>query len=824
MKQERYIGVIDWFGTSDGRQFGFIEYEINGKNNSIFIHRNQIIQSTINNLDKFKEGVLVTFYIRESQNKKNRFEAYDVLLLENEKEYDLLIQKLFKTLNSESNTEIRKGLLNHFKENTKKYENNQVVMQEIKEFLNTTINISTIDDLLSMFLSYFTVNEELSDSLIQCVIKNIENKNFMLKKILPIIIKFFGKSSAIYQEIIAQIIELIEMDKIQLIDFNESCFLINIIQESKLDKYFSLCLDKLSFDILIDLWLKESHIAFFPNDCNFNKEEYSVILAKIITKSEFIIFLNTNIKVKEFFRFINKRNLQSEINKILNLINDITKLKLWLDDIIEYFDFNSYSQLINQLTSDEQQLFIKKLFYLIYQNKLDKKFIEIIFQLNITDYSTKVVSHLIQIILTNQNINSNSLKYDLLKTISDINLVNFANDILQLKGYFNYCKGRIIEKNREINTPYNSNFYQGEYLGDGQAINDKQYFYLRTNPEIVNNKPIVCEGQLSTKNSNLNFSTGQRCFFWCRNKQCFESSRHYSQNVNDWKNYTLIDLLAIIGVDCHNPKTDNDIGLLYGVINHVNKFLERLNCKGCGKLLKPNGNSNYTYYRVKHFSCDNPNCTAPDKDVYLSHCSNGRCDGVIDSRESARCENNFVICTECFACCSQKILDNRNNNRLINGDDINKWRGHRGITILCPSCANPLQYDDAIDKQKKAQDVINYLENLFNDGTPKDINLVSNMGFYQNSGQKWFVFHQRQLPREEFLNLLHYWQGLGFDISDFPEDSSKYHYRLIQPVDGKLTQTTVFKCNNCNHTFDYTNDKQRVSAIQYWHFSPTNKI
>lgn len=745
---QRFIGCVDWFGTSDGKMFGFIKYhDENGLEKSIFFHKNHIIEKDRKYLDKFSENTVVTFEIKNSEKQKDKFEANHVSVLDSETDLQFLYEKFFEYFKNNKKDTIYQKLCKKLEVEIAKQQDNLTALDEkILEILPIKIN----GDLLKIFSNYIYKNPKLLAKLILCCVSAFKKDSTQLIKIISLLKQYFDKAD-VYQSLITHLLDT-------------SNFL----------------------------------------DCVKDKGIFAKIQHDLIAYN--LIDLLDNIK----------QNLDLDID---------TKIEWWLDDVITDFDFGLYCSRIALLSVEYQQLFIKKLFYYKKQGFLNLDLHHIL-SINVSDYSTKVVFEILRQLSTQQNFNQKSIQADLLRIISESNLINHVDDVLNLQGYFNFCQGRVKEHNCDVN---NFHFYDRVALFRGNVVDGKQYYYVREKMETVsgldNDKPIICDGQISLKNDQFNLSNGQACFWWCKNKQCFRISRGYANHVDNWKNYTLIDFLGILNMV--NDNTDNQIGLFYGAINHVNKFLSRLNCRGCKRLLKPNGNSNYTFYRVRNLSCDNPNCTNPDIGVYLSHCANGRCDGIIDSRVSQRCNNGFVICEQCFACCDESRLENRNLNRVMNGLDRVGWGApHRGQVILCPLCPDDkqMQFKDIHEKQQACINMVNELESLYNDGTPADRNLVGNMGIYQNTQQQWFVLYQRHLNREYFIAHLSYLQEIGFHITDFPDDLSKPHYRVITPLQHELQQTKVFHCRNCNTTYNYTNEPNKAQAVIYWHFSRFNQI
>jgi cold shock CspA family protein/ferric iron reductase protein FhuF len=188
-----------------------------------------------------------------------------------------------------------------------------------------------------------------------------------------------------------------------------------------------------------------------------------------------------------------------------------------------------------------------------------------------------------------------------------------------------------------------------------------------------------CEGRLS-KNKDRMFN---RDFWWCCNQPCFSNSEtiHSAEN---WHEYTLLDFLNIFGFNLDDVNRSGDYidkGKYYQFISTINRFnrlLERMYCEDCGDILFPVDDSHYAHYRVVRFHCENKECSQLHKEIYLHHCLNGKCNGIIDSRKSKKCPNGLYICSnvECGCCCSHDMMKRRMENLKYTGGYISEKLRH----------------------------------------------------------------------------------------------------------------------------------------------------
>jgi hypothetical protein len=97
-----------------------------------------------------------------------------------------------------------------------------------------------------------------------------------------------------------------------------------------------------------------------------------------------------------------------------------------------------------------------------------------------------------------------------------------------------------------------------------------------------------CECRLSDKVDNYHGIS----FYWCGNKPCFRPLIRYRTD-DEWEYYTILDFMRILGI---NPDYINKNGkrtkfgnyiILSSYLKSFAKFYEHLNCRECGKLMKP---------------------------------------------------------------------------------------------------------------------------------------------------------------------------------------------------------------------------------------------
>lgn len=175
-----------------------------------------------------------------------------------------------------------------------------------------------------------------------------------------------------------------------------------------------------------------------------------------------------------------------------------------------------------------------------------------------------------------------------------------------------------------------------------------------------------CEGRKSPSICHLS----KKKFWWCYGRKCFEANQ-VDHNITDWKLYSLRDFIKILKL----PFDEVGYYTFVSEVNRLNRLLDRLKCESCKHILRPSKQTNFGFYRVSYFQCNNENynnelCPSYHKEIYLTHCLNSKCTNVIDDRVAKRCPNGFIICDKCGSCCSNDQFERRVDALKANGQSI----------------------------------------------------------------------------------------------------------------------------------------------------------
>lgn len=403
-KDQKYIGQIQWFGTADGARYGFAYFK-NDINTSVFFHKNTIVAEQQDCLSEFTKSKFVTAKIRKSAKNNDKLEAYDVSLLNKESDWDLLFdtyvsrknpvvnekslyKELFDILEDRGEQQFTKCLIDHVKNNYK-------------------LNIFTVIQLEKQFGTQLFLKETFRS----WILENIETN------------------------------EIVDIEGIKNLDT-----LFELHNEECLENFKNLILDRVIYESVDIADIKE---VLFSAEFS---DELKLSAAKALLSFDdgaCIVKLNAK-EVQKILIIFNEDNYEDLIEKLILLTRPVVKIELWLNNYIQDID-KEWLKNVKNLDSENQVKFIKKLFNYIHLNKIQMNLDEIL-QIDVTDYSSKVVLELLRLLNQRVRINQYQLRYNLLEILSDPSLFKKADDVLQLQHYFNKCNGRASEQSEKFNS------------------------------------------------------------------------------------------------------------------------------------------------------------------------------------------------------------------------------------------------------------------------------------------------------------------------------------------------------------------------------------
>jgi len=779
---------------------------------------------------------LLFYYLRDLQNPlKNNEKLFNQILKcsneidKNAFENELIYLKeniKFQTLSNELFIKINK-LLKIFDKNINEF-NIQVLKLNSDKIFNLWI---AFDELQIEF--QFIKNEivkHINENFNEITIKNILNRLSIDNKKIILDCLFIETCDVFYGNSYNKIKSILKYYNLYEISIDYTI----IPDEKLLFLWENKTIDYFPFNLIYDKFIDFKN-EYYKNDKR-EKSSNAVQYLKLIKQSDLKDILSKThfekekIDDKETFETIlffishmeDTETRKEFISKIYNKIDGLFKIELFILDFtdeIDYYEVLVYTAL---LSAEKQKLFFKKTLKLIDENKIDLT-LEDLNKLTTIDFQTSEIANAdygigldytlsivlkVAIDLKNKEITKRNTIFNIIS-----NQVKKPSDLLEITGFFEKCSGRtIIEKD------YISKDKEGKAILDEKG--KEKVIYKETKKEHL--KPrfsTFCDGRKSinkfTNQPNLCKESGKE-FWWCENQKCYEICRT-EHTPAEWKDYSLADVLRILKI----PYDEIQYEILLNVINRVNRFLKHLTCKKCNLILKPTGKSNYAFYGVTWFKCDNENCEEHRNEIYLSHCLNGKCNDIIDSRDSVKCKPEghsqdcgWFVCKNCYACCSSEKLNARKENLKTNGYDYNcHLDGHSDKQkICCFTCG--------IEMNEKLKDNELYnlqLEWAINTSNAYPENIRT--GLRLKDGKRWFFWTKGALPELEYRNGLKGLLATGFVIPKFDE-LNNFSQFISEPFDNDK----VFECSQCNHQLNLKNNEEfpldRIIAIQNYH----NKI
>ena len=472
----------------------------------------------------------------------------------------------------------------------------------------------------------------------------------------------------------------------------------------------------------------------------------------------------------------NSKQLLSQIGKVEDA--GTMGALLWIHNLNKHDNPLEYGGIVSGLTILDQRLYLKKLVAskLTHRREISVKMLRSFVW---TDISTWVVLEIIDCVIYNRAITSQGVIGCIISHIespeSDINI----------DGYFDECLGRA-------------------YFENGAIKRSKVPRFTKW-----------CEGRLlPQKKAKEGEEVDDRPRWWCAN-QCCSASSILDREPVDYCNYTLWNILKAFEVNYNRSEYEK----MLGTLNRIRQLTDRVRCRDCNHIMHPHnkGQSNYAFYLVNRFCCANPACQNREE-VYLSHCINGACSNIIDSRDSARCKPDghsqdkcgWYICCFCLSCCTTEGLERRKS-IMERVDQEYKCHlvGHRDRhEICCPTCGTVLQIIKRTDFRDWFARQANNVKYIFKHGERKD-------------GGKWFLIKKSGFKDEnQFQEFSKHALASGYAIPDL-EDELKNVYLFGEPLEGKFDP--LLQCPQCKFDLDMIKivedrDYQHLEALRIHDF------
>ena len=751
-EDEKHIGLIKWFHDAQrDADYGFIQH---AKLGDIYFNGRNILKGQ--SKEKFNENDIVIFKSISSTRKENSLEAIDVTLLENEKEIRFLFSH-FLSLFSE-------------KENYSDYSFLQKKVFQSIQNLYSKISDSEKIELVKIFkdfISTFELNYKTGKTIVNLTQSLFVDKQ---KQIISHLITYLDQETK-YKFWLEEIHEESDID-----------FIVSEIIKTEADKsrIFRRCDDdtrnEIFFKLIFDL-------GSIDNEQKTNKA----------------------IEIFELCKKYNQGGYSKVSEKIAEQSLSYIRLSFWLKEFTDYFNYDEFVIYTITLSVNEQKLFLKKVLKLIHEQKVDLNLIDLdrimsidlklVKEMGISEEELNELDFTICIIL--QVIKD--LSIDVVtkqETIFEIiaNQVKKPGDLLQIKGFFDECKG--------IGKATVSQVLNNESKETEKKVEIKK---LDKNPRFA----IYCDGRKSDSKCT---ETGLD-FWWCENRKCYKPDRDL-HTPKQWKQYSLLDMLTILKVNFK----EKDYELLLNVINKANRFLDHLSCRECKSILRPKGKTNFSFWGVSDFFCKNETCTKKDEKIYISHYLNGRCGDIIDSRDCVKCKPTgfedcgWYVCNFCNACCHSRQLEKRKwvYENILKSKYKCHLKGHKDLGELsCNCCGTTMVHNEFSEENYN-----NTLEWLIDN---KEKNKHIKKSGQRKDGKWWFTFSINNLSMKKYRAKLAALSKLGFNIPDYEMEGKTLQLIAEPSSKSKGKKIGAFSCPDCDNIINLDSDYDRYGAMKKFH-------
>jgi len=353
-------------------------------------------------------------------------------------------------------------------------------------------------------------------------------------------------------------------------------------------------------------------------------------------KEAFELFIEqiSNVKYTSLLKKIYLSSNSNDLKSRIELLSFLTKTDYFPNDstFLDSFRFSN---------SFFQQLVIKRIAFFYNQKKVSlEKVVTLLNSLQWNDLSAMLLK---AFIVSKPLTKEESLQL-LSKTFQEhlflINQIDELNDsfenLFTINSIVKLCNGR--------------KFYDKKLWENGPL---ERYYVTKGNFSIGVQMEKFCEGRF-WKEEELFDSAVNKPFvtdlYWCRGNICYGMNDTTDINLPPM-NWTLNEISQIFGFNL-DPLVKSNIA---GWANRMNEIVERLKCRECNSIMRPRpfDPAILGHYSTPFFYCIKNGCSNYEKNVRFTHCLNGKCGEILDSRDLKTCSNGWLICSSCKTCCPQ---------------------------------------------------------------------------------------------------------------------------------------------------------------------------
>lgn len=325
-----------------------------------------------------------------------------------------------------------------------------------------------------------------------------------------------------------------------------------------------------------------------------------------------------------------------------------------------YFgDFQTIKDQLEGQAKEAQLLFLKRAIQKFYFKKIEgNQLRELIEGINWTNLSCKIIIAFLH--------NARNERIDLQKEINTVfkehlnTLSEIENRTGELERHFDLstlvkpCDGRKGYAEQKTQTRYNRPTRVSEN-SPGIVYDSATGTFRFSKPFrlfVGNKENFLCEGRFWKRKQFIDDLTGlptkeEYDYFWCRGHMCMGVNQSSKMDL-PFREWTLYEIAEVF----HFEVDRLTYSFLAGWVNRVNEIVGRLRCRSCDSVLRPKPFVPKTlgFYALPLFQCLKEGCSEFEKAIRITHCLNGKCRRILDSRDNKTCTNGWLVC-ECKTCC-----------------------------------------------------------------------------------------------------------------------------------------------------------------------------
>ncbi len=389
-KNIKLVGVVDWFHDNiRDANYGFVKHPIIGEH-----YFNQKLVDPKTNLKDLRTDTVVTFYSRESSNKKGAYEAYDVCLLDAENDIHFFIAEFLSTFLIKAGVDlekikssIKKKIRAHFDSLTPELLHEQLLTFEkliTDRIIGKDVSLESKDiaEIVSFIHSYdealaIKIEREILEKADRGTVFNLWIDGRVSYCDVNYINEIFGSLEFNIQEKVIKKLESSQCKQVLLhqiyllnTDLNNFVSIVKLIDkcdENECPELMDALLSENKSFFSKEFWISDlgiSNIIFSHSDKSELVRNSILQYNKHFIQKELNeeLFLDLQ-SLKNLFQFIESilpENLTILKEVFADKVNSKIAHELWFNEILDTCQIDYVSQILNEIgEKDKEEIFAK---------------------------------------------------------------------------------------------------------------------------------------------------------------------------------------------------------------------------------------------------------------------------------------------------------------------------------------------------------------------------------------------------------------------------------------------------------------------------------